>query len=185
MPVKSKAQFRLFKAAENNPKVAKKLGMSQSKAAEMTEANVGKKSYGKLPKKMALGGAMPPDEHTMNNFGLSDDQYRRINESSPGAQTSYSAPKPVSMPKPMPKPVPTIKPAPKVVETIARPAPKAKPYVEYVTPKKMYGFGSSMPTKTTSLKPTPYGKALGRKSGGAATVKMVTAQKSKKSNSCW
>ena len=56
MPAKSKAQFRLMKAVESNPKVAKKVGMEPSVAAEYTESNVGKKSYGKLPEKKAKGG---------------------------------------------------------------------------------------------------------------------------------
>lgn len=54
MPAKSKAQFRLMKAAENNPKFAKKVGISPSVAAEYTSSNVGKKSYANLPK--AEGG---------------------------------------------------------------------------------------------------------------------------------
>lgn len=49
MPAKSKTQFRLMKAAENNPKFAKKVGIKPSVAAEFTSANVGKKAYGKLP----------------------------------------------------------------------------------------------------------------------------------------
>lgn len=56
MPAKSKAQFRLMKAIEHSPKLAKKIGMSQEKAAEYTSSNVGKKSYGALPDKMASGG---------------------------------------------------------------------------------------------------------------------------------
>lgn len=56
MPAKSQAQFRLMKAAENNPKFAKKVGIKPSVAKEFTEANVGKKSYEDLPKKMAGGG---------------------------------------------------------------------------------------------------------------------------------
>ncbi len=47
MPAKSKAQFRLMKAAEYNPKFAKKVGIKPSVAAEFTESNVGKKSYAK------------------------------------------------------------------------------------------------------------------------------------------
>ena len=61
MPAKSKAQFRLMKAAEHNPKVAKKVGISPSVAAEYTESNVGKKSYGKLPAKKAKGGKCEPN----------------------------------------------------------------------------------------------------------------------------
>ena len=56
MPAKSQAQFRLMKAAENNPKFAKKVGIKPSVAKEFTEKNVGKKSYEDLPAKMAKGG---------------------------------------------------------------------------------------------------------------------------------
>jgi hypothetical protein len=56
MPAKSQAQFRLMKAAESNPKFAKKVGIKPSVAKEYTEANVDKKSYEDLPKKMAGGG---------------------------------------------------------------------------------------------------------------------------------
>ena len=56
MPAKSKAQFRLMKAAEYNPKFAKKVGIKPSVAAEFTESNVGKKAYGKLPEAMKKGG---------------------------------------------------------------------------------------------------------------------------------
>ena len=38
-----------MKAAEYNPKFAKKVGIKPSVAAEFTEMNVGKKSYSKLP----------------------------------------------------------------------------------------------------------------------------------------
>ena len=57
MPATSKSQFRLMKAAENNPKFAKKVGIKPSVAKEFTEKNVGKKSYEDLPAKMAKGGA--------------------------------------------------------------------------------------------------------------------------------
>lgn len=56
MPAKSKAQFRLMKAAENNPSFAKKVGIKPSVAAEYTESNVKGKAYGKLPEKMKKGG---------------------------------------------------------------------------------------------------------------------------------
>jgi hypothetical protein len=56
MPAKSQSQFRLMKAAEHNPKFAKKVGISSSVAKEYTESNVGKKGYSKLPEKMAKGG---------------------------------------------------------------------------------------------------------------------------------
>ena len=56
MPATSKAQFRLMKAVEHNPKLAKRTGISQDVAAEYISSNIGKKSYGKLPEKMASGG---------------------------------------------------------------------------------------------------------------------------------
>jgi hypothetical protein len=56
MPAKSKSQFRLMKAAEYNPKFAKKVGIKPSAAAEYTESNVGKKSYAKLPENKKKGG---------------------------------------------------------------------------------------------------------------------------------
>lgn len=56
MPAKSQAQFRLMKAAENNPKFAKKVGIKPSVAKEYTASNVGKKSYADLPAKMKDGG---------------------------------------------------------------------------------------------------------------------------------
>lgn len=48
MPARSKAQFRLFKAAANNPELRKRLGMSKETAEEYTESNTGKKKYSKL-----------------------------------------------------------------------------------------------------------------------------------------
>lgn len=56
MPAKSKAQFRLMKAAEYNPKFAKKVGIRPDVAAEYTQSNVKGKSYGKLPEYKAKGG---------------------------------------------------------------------------------------------------------------------------------
>ena len=56
MPAKSKVQFRLMKAAENNPAFARKVGIPSTVAAEYTASNVKGKSYGKLPEKMAEGG---------------------------------------------------------------------------------------------------------------------------------
>lgn len=56
MPAKSQAQFRLMKAAENDPKFAKKVGIPSSVAAEYTASNKGKKAYGKLPERMKGGG---------------------------------------------------------------------------------------------------------------------------------
>ena len=55
MPAVSKAQFRLMKAIENDPKVAKRVGMGQKAAAEYTSSN---KSYSKLPEKKARGGSV-------------------------------------------------------------------------------------------------------------------------------
>lgn len=56
MPAKSQSQFRLMKAAENNPKFAKKVGISPDIAGEFTEMNKGKKAYDKLPERMKKGG---------------------------------------------------------------------------------------------------------------------------------
>ena len=56
MPAKTKSQFRLMKAAENNPAFAKRVGISRSVAKEYTESNVGKKAYGRLPERMKEGG---------------------------------------------------------------------------------------------------------------------------------
>lgn len=56
MPAKTKAQFRLMKAAENNPKFAKKVGISPDVAAEYTQSNVKGKSYAKLPERLKEGG---------------------------------------------------------------------------------------------------------------------------------
>jgi hypothetical protein len=58
MPATSKAQFRLMKAVEHNPKLAKRTGISQDVAAEYTSSNTGKKSYGKLPDRKASGGGV-------------------------------------------------------------------------------------------------------------------------------
>lgn len=56
MPAKSKAQFRLMKAAQYNPKIAKKVGISEDVAKEFTQSNVGKKAYAKLPEAKKNGG---------------------------------------------------------------------------------------------------------------------------------
>lgn len=63
MPAKSKAQFRLMKAAENSPKFAKKVGIPAATASEYTQSNVGKKAYGKLPEAMADGGGLYANIH--------------------------------------------------------------------------------------------------------------------------
>lgn len=52
MPAVSKQQFKLFKAAETNPEVAKRIGISQEKAKEFTSKNVGKKRFSKLKAKI-------------------------------------------------------------------------------------------------------------------------------------
>lgn len=52
MPAKSKAQFKLMKAAETNPEFAKKVGISQETAKEFTKGNVGKKRFKKLKEKL-------------------------------------------------------------------------------------------------------------------------------------
>jgi hypothetical protein len=52
MSAKSKAQFRLMKAAENNPEFAKKVGIEPSVAKEFTKGNVGKKRFKKLKEKL-------------------------------------------------------------------------------------------------------------------------------------
>jgi len=56
MPAKTKAQFRLMKAAENNPSFAKRVGIPSEVAKEYTQSNVKNKAYSKLPEKMAKGG---------------------------------------------------------------------------------------------------------------------------------
>ena len=52
MPVKSKAQFRLMKAAEKNPVLAKKLGIKPGVAGEFTKG----RSYKRLPEVKKAGG---------------------------------------------------------------------------------------------------------------------------------
>lgn len=52
MPAKSKAQFRLMKAAETNPEFAKKVGISQEVAKKYTKSNKGNKKYAKLREKL-------------------------------------------------------------------------------------------------------------------------------------
>lgn len=56
MPAKSKAQFRLMKAAENNPAFAKKVGIKPSTAKEFTEGNVKGRAYKRLPEAKKAGG---------------------------------------------------------------------------------------------------------------------------------
>jgi len=45
-----------MKAAENNPKFAKKVGIRPDVAAEFTQSNVKGKSYAKLPERLKDGG---------------------------------------------------------------------------------------------------------------------------------
>jgi hypothetical protein len=45
-----------MKAAEYSPKIAKKVGIKPSVAAEYTNSNVKGKAYGKLPEHKATGG---------------------------------------------------------------------------------------------------------------------------------
>ena len=45
-----------MKAAENNPKFAKKVGIRPDTAAEFTESNVKGKAYAKLPDRLKGGG---------------------------------------------------------------------------------------------------------------------------------
>lgn len=52
-----------MKAAENNPKFAKKVGIRPDVAAEYTQSNKGKKSYAKLPEQMAGGGGLYANIH--------------------------------------------------------------------------------------------------------------------------
>ena len=63
MPATSKAQFRLMKAAENNPKFAKKVGIRPDVASEFTQSNKGKKAYAKLPEEKAAGGGLYANIH--------------------------------------------------------------------------------------------------------------------------
>jgi hypothetical protein len=63
MPARSKAQFRLMKTVESNPKVSKRVGISSSMAKEYTESNVGKKAYGKLPEHKTSGGGLYANIH--------------------------------------------------------------------------------------------------------------------------
>lgn len=52
MPAVSKQQFKLMKAIQHDPKVAKRIGMSQEAAKEYTKSNVGKKRFSKLKEKL-------------------------------------------------------------------------------------------------------------------------------------
>lgn len=50
MPSVSKKQKRFMEAIQHNKEFADKVGIDQSVGKEMTEGNVGKKSYKNLPK---------------------------------------------------------------------------------------------------------------------------------------
>lgn len=200
MPVKSKSQFRLFKAAENNPKVAKKLGMSQSKAAEMTEANVGKKSYSKLPKKMADGG-------------MTDDMPDQAAAPAPAPVQAAATPAPAPTPSPAPQNAPAAASAPapapsgpssmdylgKMKREMSAPKPMRKPMPQKpVMPPPMKPAPKPIPVKPP-IQAKPVGKPIAKKGeeklrsgeirmykhGGAVTSKVSTAQKGKKSKSGW
>lgn len=99
MPAKSKAQYRLMKAAEYNPKFAKKVGIKPSVAAEFTEANVSKKSYAKLPEKMKKGGdprlSVSRGEKlpTSQGAGLTEKGRQKFNRAT-GANLKAPAPNP-------------------------------------------------------------------------------------------
>ena len=56
MPATTKAQFKLMKAAEHNPKFAKKVGIRPDVAAEYTQSNKKGRAYEELPERKAKGG---------------------------------------------------------------------------------------------------------------------------------
>jgi hypothetical protein len=89
MPAKSKAQFRLMKAAEYNPKFAKKVGISEDVASEYTQSNVGKKAYGKLPEKMA-GGGLYANIHAKRERIAEGSKEKMRKPGSPGAPTAQA-----------------------------------------------------------------------------------------------
>ena len=88
MPAKSKAQFRLMKAAENNPKFAKKVGISPSVAAEYTQSNVGKKAYKTLPEEKAAGGGLYANIHAKRERIAEGSGERMRKPGSEGAPTA-------------------------------------------------------------------------------------------------
>lgn len=87
MPAKTQAQFRLMKAAEHSPDFAKKVGIKPGVAAEFTQANVGKKSYAKLPEKMA-GGGLYENIHAKRERIAEGSGERMRKPGSPGAPTA-------------------------------------------------------------------------------------------------
>lgn len=52
MPAKSKAQYRLMKAAENNKTFAKKIGIKSEATKEYTKENKGNRSFSKLKERL-------------------------------------------------------------------------------------------------------------------------------------
>jgi len=52
MPSKSQAQYKFFKAVENNPEFAKKTGVDPQVAKEYTKGNKGKYAFSKLKKRI-------------------------------------------------------------------------------------------------------------------------------------
>jgi len=51
-PARSKSQYRLMKAIEHDPALAKRIGMSQEQAKEYTKSNVGNIRFAKLKEKV-------------------------------------------------------------------------------------------------------------------------------------
>ena len=87
MPAKTQAQFRLMKAAEHSPDFAKKVGIKPGVAAEFTQSNVGKKSYAKLPEKMA-GGGLYANIHAKRERIAEGSGEKMRKPGSPGAPTA-------------------------------------------------------------------------------------------------
>ena len=90
MPAKSQAQFRLMKAAENNPKFAKKVGIRPDVAAEYTSSNTGKKAYGKLPEHKAAGGGLYTNIHAKQERIAHGSGEKMRKPGSPGAPTAQA-----------------------------------------------------------------------------------------------
>ena len=87
MPAKTKSQFRLMKAAENNPAFAKKVGIKSSVAKEYTQSNVGKKSYSELPERMK-GGGLYANIHAKRERIAEGSGEKMRKPGSPGAPTA-------------------------------------------------------------------------------------------------
>ena len=87
MPAKTKAQFRLMKAAENNPQFAKKVGISPETASEFTTSNVKGKAYSKLPERMAGGGLYENIQNKRQRIAEGSGEKMR-KPGSPGAPTA-------------------------------------------------------------------------------------------------